>query len=93
MGLANIFHSSTITILIIMNHNSKINLFFFLVNEHVFLRHKGNIHSWLKPFSTRVMAFKRRQPIDHFQSCAMEKKKKKRKQRNGALGTCFACVS
>lgn len=38
---------------------------------------KIKIYSWLKSFSTTVMAFKRRQSIDHFQSCAIGAEKKR----------------
>ena len=45
---------------------------------------KIDTYSWLKSFSTRSMAFKRRQSIDHFKKKTPEKE---------SLGACFACIS
>lgn len=77
MDIANCFCGSIITIIIIMNRNAKIKLFFLLMSMYSLSTKKIKIYSWLKSFSTRVMAFKRRQSIDHFQSCAIGGEKKK----------------
>ena len=65
--------------------STKIKLLFKLMSMYSSGTKKIDSYSWLKSFSTRTMAFKGRQSIDHFQNCAREKKRPEKRKPLKAL--------